>query len=185
MGEENTKATETVISEPLAATADHTQAPATAEQPAKTFTQSELDKIVTDRLSKEKAKMPSKDELKAFSEWQEGQKTAEQKQSEAIAAAQNEKTEAVARAEALEAKFAAVSAGVSANFVDDVVALAGLQVTENVDINTAIANVLAKYPTFKVADKGITTGASFTAKGTDNGTASILELIKAEQVKRN
>lgn len=51
-------------------------------QAEKTFTQEELDKIVQDRLDREKKKMPSKEELKAFKEWQESQKTAEQKQAE-------------------------------------------------------------------------------------------------------
>lgn len=48
----------------------------------KTFTQEEVNSY----LRKEKAKIlkdiPSKEELKAFKEWQEGQKTAEQKQTE-------------------------------------------------------------------------------------------------------
>ena len=51
-------------------------------QAEKTFTQEELNKIVQERLDKEKKKMPSKEELKAFKDWQEGQKTAEQKQAE-------------------------------------------------------------------------------------------------------
>lgn len=52
------------------------------EQAEKTFTQEELNKIVQERLDKEKKKMPSKEELKAFKDWQESQKTAEQKQAE-------------------------------------------------------------------------------------------------------
>ena len=48
----------------------------------KTFTQEQLNKIVKERLEKEQKKMPSKEELKAFKQWQESQKTAEQKQAE-------------------------------------------------------------------------------------------------------
>lgn len=51
-------------------------------QAEKTFTQDELNKIVQERLDKEKKKMPSKEELKVFKDWQESQKTAEQKQAE-------------------------------------------------------------------------------------------------------
>ena len=51
-------------------------------QAEKTFTQEELNKIVQERLDKEKKKMPSKEDLKAFKDWQESQKTAEQKQAE-------------------------------------------------------------------------------------------------------
>lgn len=48
----------------------------------KTFTQEALNKIVQDRIEKEKKKMPSKEDLKAFKDWQESQKTVEQKQAE-------------------------------------------------------------------------------------------------------
>lgn len=51
-------------------------------QTEKTFTQEELNKIVQDRIEKEKKKMPSKEDLKAFKDWQESQKTVEQKQAE-------------------------------------------------------------------------------------------------------
>lgn len=51
-------------------------------QAEKTFTQEELNKIVQDRLDKEKKKMPSKEELKAFKDWQESQKTEAEKQAE-------------------------------------------------------------------------------------------------------
>lgn len=44
----------------------------------KTFTQEEVNAM----LAKEKKKMPSKDELKAFKEWQESQKTEAEKQAE-------------------------------------------------------------------------------------------------------
>ena len=48
----------------------------------KTFTQEELNKIVQERLDKEKKKMPSKEDLKAFKEWKESQKTEAEKQVE-------------------------------------------------------------------------------------------------------
>lgn len=52
--------------------------PKNEEETEKTFTQEDVDKIVKERLKK----MPSKEELKAFKDWQETQKTAEQKQAE-------------------------------------------------------------------------------------------------------
>lgn len=48
----------------------------------KTFTQEELNKIVQERLEKEKKKMPSKEDLKAFRDWKESQKTEAEKQAE-------------------------------------------------------------------------------------------------------
>lgn len=72
----------------------------TNEGAEKTFTQKELDEIVKQRLDRAKKDMPSKDELKAFKEWQDSQKTAEQLSQEKITAAENGRTEAVKRAEA-------------------------------------------------------------------------------------
>ena len=51
-------------------------------QAEKTFTQEELNKIVQERLDKEKKKMPSKEDLKAFKDWKESQKTEAEKQAE-------------------------------------------------------------------------------------------------------
>lgn len=48
------------------------------KEETKTFTQDEVNAM----LAKEKKKMPTKEELKAFKEWQESQKTVEQKQAE-------------------------------------------------------------------------------------------------------
>lgn len=48
----------------------------------KTFTQEELNKIVQERLDKEKKKMPSKEDLKAFKDWKESQKTEAEKEAE-------------------------------------------------------------------------------------------------------
>lgn len=48
----------------------------------KTFTQEQLNKIVKERLEKEQKKMPSKEELKAFKQWRESQKTEAEKQAE-------------------------------------------------------------------------------------------------------
>lgn len=50
----------------------------TEKAETKTFTQEEVNAM----LAKEKKKMPSKEDLKAFKDWQESQKTAEQKQAE-------------------------------------------------------------------------------------------------------
>lgn len=60
-----------------------------ANKEEKTFTQEQVNAM----LAKEKNKMPSKEELKAFNEWKESQKTAEEKQKEEIVARQNLETE--------------------------------------------------------------------------------------------
>lgn len=48
----------------------------------KTLTQKEVDEIVKERLDREKKKLPSKEELAKFKEWQESQKSEADKQAE-------------------------------------------------------------------------------------------------------
>lgn len=67
-----------------------------AKQEEKTFTQAELDKVVTERLQRERNKMPSKEELVAFHKWQDGQKSAEELQADKLSEAQRAATEAQA-----------------------------------------------------------------------------------------
>ena len=66
----------------------------TTEEASKTFTQAELDKIVGERLSRERAKYEGFDELKAkaakFDEMEEANKTELQKMSEKAQALQTE-----------------------------------------------------------------------------------------------
>ena len=86
-------------------------------QAEKTFTQEELNKIVQERLDKEKKKMPSKEELKAFKDWQESQKTAEQKQAEKDAEYQKTLNEL----NTLKQTNAVLSAGVNKDDADYVI----------------------------------------------------------------
>ena len=128
----------------------------------KTFTQAELDAVVQDRLSKAKKGMPTKEELAAFKAWQEGQKTEEQKKGEADQANKEALTAAEKKAAAAEARAACLEAGVAKDFAADVVLLAQAMVTEDLDINAAIAKVVEKYPAFKAATAPpvtVTTGA--------------------------
>lgn|SRR5574344_1925909 len=48
----------------------------------KTFTQDEVNDLIEKRLGREKKNMPNKEELDKFHEWQESQKTTEQKNAE-------------------------------------------------------------------------------------------------------
>ena len=141
------------------------KAVSTNEGAEKTFTQSELDEIVKQRLERQKKGQPSKEEMDAFHKWQDSQKTAEQLSAEKISAAQTAASEAEKRAAAAEAKCCAFSKGVSKEAVDDVIALAMNKVDDNTPIDKAIDAVIAKYPSFcsakSEAPKGITTGVSF------------------------
>lgn len=86
-------------------------------QAEKTFTQEELNKIVQERLDKEKKKMPSKEDLKAFKEWQESQKTEAEKQAEKDAEYQKTLNEL----NALKQTNAVLEAGVNKDDADYVI----------------------------------------------------------------
>ena len=94
-----------------------TQPETNTEEEEKTFTQDEVNSF----LKKEKAKvlkgMPTKEELKAFKEWQENQKTAEQKQAEK----ETEYQRALTEKESVLQENKILRAGVNADDVDYVV----------------------------------------------------------------
>lgn len=134
------------------------------EQTAKTFTQAELDAIVKQRLERQAKGQPSKEEMEAFRKWQDSQKTAEQLSQEKISAAENGRADAEKKLVAAEAKCCAYSKGVTAEAVDDVIALAMAKVSDDMPIEKAIDAVISKYPSFcsaKSAPQGVTTGVSF------------------------
>ena len=81
----------------------------------KTFTQAEVDSLIKSRLERERKGQPTKDELAAFRDWQNSQKTAEQKAADELKAAQEAQSAAEQKAADLEAVFAAVKAGVPAD----------------------------------------------------------------------
>lgn len=118
-------------------------------QEEKTFTQADVDKLIQERVARERKNQLSKEELKAYQEWKESQKTEEEKKNEALTNAEKARLAAEERATALEAKVTCLSKGVVSTSVDDVVILAKAMVTEEVTIEQAIDKVLEKYPSFK------------------------------------
>lgn len=150
----------------------------------KTFTQADVDKLIKERLAREKKGQPSKEELKAFKEWQYNQKTNEEKNAEKITAAETKVKEAEARATALEAKVSALSKGVKADSVDDVVTLAKAMVDDDTPIDKAIDKVLKKYPSFKgeqQSNKGFKVGSGGdggSSKNTDDELKKIFGINK-------
>ena len=160
------------------------KAVSTNEGAEKTFTQSELDEIVRQRLERQKKGQPTKEEMDAFHKWQDSQKTAEQLSAEKISAAESRAAEAEKKAAAAEAKAYAYSKGVNAEAVDDVIALAIPKVDDNTTMEKAIEAVIAKYPSFcsakSEAPKGITTGVSF-----GNGGGSQLSGVEAAFYAKN
>lgn len=156
------------------------------EQTAKTFTQAELDAIVKQRLERQAKGQPSKEEMEAFRKWQDSQKTAEQLSQEKISAAENGRADAEKKLAAAEAKCCAYSKGVTAEAVDDVIALAMAKVSDDMPIEKAIDAVIAKYPSFcsaKSAPQGVTTGVSFGNGGKQPSGVEAAFLAKNPNIK--
>lgn len=145
----------------------------------KTFTQAEVDKMIKDRLAREKKNQLPKEELEAYKAWKESQKTEEEKKNEALSNAEKARIAAEEKAAALEAKVTALSKGVKSDSVDDVVILAKALVTDEVTIEQAIDKVLEKYPSFKgeqqEGNKGFKIGAEGQKQNdnTNNALAAI------------
>ncbi|AMN31752.1 hypothetical protein [Clostridium perfringens] len=146
----------------------------TNQKEEKTFTQADVDRLIKERLAREKKGQPSKEDLEAFNNWKESQKTEEEKKNEALTNAEKAKLAAEERANTLEAKVTCLSKGVLADSVDDVVILAKAMVSEEVTMDQAVDKVLEKYPSFKGAqqqdeNKGfIKIGAGDTGKQKEN-----------------
>ena len=186
--EENTNTTATE-NNPAENTPQNTEPAKPAENtPAeKTFTQKELDDIVKQRLDRAKKDMPTKEELKAYHEWKDSQKTAEQKAADDIAAANSAKEAAEREKQALEIKVACLSKGVLPEAAEDVIALAARLTDDNTSIEKAVDKVLEKYPAFlgkppKKTTTGVKTGDTSDSSGTS--PASFIETVRANQVKR-
>lgn len=90
----------------------------------------------------------AKNALAEYAKWQESQKSEADKQAEALTAKDKELANAQAENKVLASKLAALSKGVNTESVDDVIALAERLVTDEVSIDDAIGQVLAKYPQF-------------------------------------
>ena len=165
--------------------ADAVSAPE-SEKKKKTFTQKELDDIVKQRLDRAKKDMPSKDELKAFREWKDSQKTAEQKAAEQLAEVAAARDSAEREKSRLEIKVSCLSKGVDVDAVDDVIALAERFIDDDTTIEKAVEKVLEKYPSFRSAVKapGITTGVKTTVSEKSPVSGGFFDIARENQVKR-
>lgn len=97
--------------------ADIEKSSTAAEQETKTFTQADVDKIISERLKRERDKLPNDDDLKAYKEWKKSQQT------EAEKAAEREKEYQAlqSRAIELERENAVIKAGVKADDAEFVI----------------------------------------------------------------
>lgn len=150
-------------------------------QAEKTFTQEELNKIVQERLDKEKKKMPSKEDLKAFKDWKESQKTAEEKQAEKEAEYQRTLNEL----NTLKQTNAVLEAGVNKDDADYVLFKVGKMEGE---FDENLAKFLKNNPKYLKQELETTepkaTGAPVrTISSNENGVAAILKAKHPELYK--
>ena len=127
-----------------------------------------------------------KDELKAFREWKDSQKTAEQKAAEQLAEVAAARDTAEREKSRLEIKVSCLAKGVDVEAVDDVIALAERFIDDNTTIEKAVEKVLEKYPSFRSAVKvpGITTGVKTTVSEISPVSGGFFDIARENQVKR-
>ena len=129
--------------------------------PPKSFSQDDVNAIATKQAREAQEKMlkqlgiedfdNAKEGMKKFQEWQESQKTEAEKQTEALKNFEKQNGTLSNENETLKASLSALKAGVLADSVPDVVTLAKTMLSDEVDMDAAIAAVVEKYPHFAQA----------------------------------
>jgi hypothetical protein len=164
----------------------------TQEQPVKTFTQEEVNGLVSKEAKKAQEKIfknlgfedvkSAKEGLQQLKEWKDSQKSEAEKQSEALATKEKELEQVLSDKKNLEAKLSALTLGVNAESVDDVITLSARLVTDEVSIEDAIGQVLQKYPQFGRTEQPEDKKPRFSAGGNPD-VANQGEITKAEFAK--
>ncbi|HEM2670392.1 TPA: hypothetical protein U0505_001749 [Streptococcus suis] len=121
----------------------------------------------------------AKEALKAYEDWQESQKTEADKQTELLASKDRELTSVLDANKRLEAKLSALTQGVNADSVDDVIALSERLVNEDTTIDEAIKQVVGKYPQFATTPNTTEKKPTFTV--VDNPSASTKSDVPKDQ----
>lgn len=136
----------------------------------KTFTQAELDRIVGERLARERAKAPSEDELKGYRDWKASQQT----EAEKAAARETEMARIKNEAEALRRENAVIRAGVSAGDADYVMFKVGKME----------GDFEANLKTFLESDKRFSEPKTKTVPGTEHKSSKPDDSIKLTDRER-
>lgn len=143
---------------------------------SKTFTQAEVDKIIGERLKRERDKAPTADELKAFGEWKKSQQT----EAEKAAEREKELAQALTDAENLRRENAVIKAGVSAEDADYVIFKVG-KLDGEFDAN--LKDFLTENKKYTEPATETVAGTKHTAGKGDPDAASIAAFRKAAGLK--
>src|SRR5690625_3026862 len=156
-----------------------------------TFSQEDVNNIVARESKKAQEKLlkqlgiedfdNAKEGFQKFQEWQESQKTEVEKKAEQLEKLQSENESKDTTINQLQAQLSALKTGVIADSVEDVVALAKNYVSDDVDMDTAIKQVIEKYPHFAKAEQeekpNFTTG-QHQSNGNKNNDPFMAKLAK-------
>ena len=158
-----------------------------------TFSQEDVNNIVAREAKKAQEKLlkqlgiedfdNAKEGFQKFQEWQESQKTEAEKQAEQLEKLQSENESKDTTINQLQAQLSALKTGVIADSVEDVVALAKNYVSDDVDMDTAIKQVIEKYPHFAKAEQEQEEKPNFTtgqhqSNGNKNNDPFMAKLAK-------
>lgn len=176
-------------SEQTTGSSSETQQP-TGAGSEKTFTQAELDRIVGERLARERAKAPSEDELKGYRDWKasaglpsaqhwsqprkERDEAAQQTEAEKAAARETEMARIKNEAETLRRENAVIRAGVSADDADYVMFKVGKME----------GDFEANLKTFLESDKRFSEPKTKTVPGTEHKSSKPDDSIKLTDRER-
>lgn len=158
-----------------------------------TFSQEDVNNLVAREAKKAQEKLlkqlgiedfdNAKEGFQKFQEWQESQKTEAEKQAEQLEKLQSENESKDTTINQLQAQLSALKTGVIADSVEDVVALAKNYVSDDVDMDTAIKQVIEKYPHFAKAEQEQEEKPNFTtgqhqSNGNKNNDPFMAKLAK-------
>jgi len=146
----------------------------------KTFTQEDVNNIASKEAKKAQEKLfkelgiddfeNAKDGFKKFQQWQDEQKTELEKQQDQLKTLSTDKDTLSSENQTLKAQLSALKQGVNSEFVEDVVALAERQVSDDVSIDDAIKQVVEKYPHFSNAQEETQKKPTIVAGGNPTGS---------------
>lgn len=129
----------------------------------KTFTQQDVNNIAAKEAKSAQEKLlkelgiedfnSAKEGLQKFQEWQDAQKSDAEKKDEQLNQLTDTNTSLQAENNTLKAQLSAMKQGVKSESIEDVVALAERQVSDEVTLDDAIKSVIEKYPHFKTVQE--------------------------------
>lgn len=171
----------------------------------KTFTQSEVNGMMAKEKNEGKRailkSLGFKDEeeakktLEDYNKYVESKKTEDEKKAEALKLAKSEKDEAIKRATDAENKLACYNAGVSKDYIDDVMLIASNKVTEEKDLDKVLeemkkdkkySNFFGEVSSVNVGGTGSNASHSSNNNGKDEGIGKRLaERNKTNQNKKS